>query len=60
MRNHQPAQNASLKIANAGFGGQSHKVGEMKIMKALDCCANWLGGRDSNPDKQIQSLLSYR
>ena len=21
---------------------------------------NWLGGRDSNPDKQIQSLLSYR
>lgn len=20
----------------------------------------WLGGRDSNPDKQIQSLLSYR
>ena len=21
---------------------------------------NWLGGRDSNPDKQIQSLRSYR
>jgi hypothetical protein len=20
----------------------------------------WLGGRDSNPDKQSQSLLSYR
>ena len=21
---------------------------------------NWLGGRDSNPDKQIQNLRSYR
>ena len=21
---------------------------------------NWLGGRDSNPDTQIQSLQSYR
>ena len=21
---------------------------------------SWLGGRDSNPDKQSQSLLSYR
>jgi hypothetical protein len=29
-------------------------------MKALNYCENWLGGRDSNPDKQIQSLLSYR
>ena len=24
------------------------------------CLANWLGGRDSNPDKQIQSLPCYR
>ena len=23
-------------------------------------CEEWLGGRDSNPDKQSQSLLSYR
>ena len=29
-------------------------------MKTLNYCENWLGGRDSNPDKQIQSLLSYR
>jgi hypothetical protein len=26
----------------------------------LTHCEYWLGGRDSNPDKQIQSLLSYR
>ena len=24
-----------------------------------DCEQNWLGGRDSNPDSQIQSLESY-
>jgi hypothetical protein len=29
-------------------------------MRTLNYCENWLGGRDSNPDKQIQSLLSYR
>jgi hypothetical protein len=29
-------------------------------MNTLNYCENWLGGRDSNPDKQIQSLLSYR
>ena len=29
-------------------------------MKTLNYCENWLGGRDSNPDKQSQSLLSYR
>ena len=23
-------------------------------------CNDWLGGRDSNPDRQIQSLQSYR
>ena len=28
-------------------------------MKTLNYCENWLGVRDSNPDKQIQSLLSY-
>ncbi len=26
-------------------------------MKALNYCENWLGGRDSNPDKQIQSVF---
>ncbi|MEN3334131.1 MAG: hypothetical protein V7641_3496 [Blastocatellia bacterium] len=29
-------------------------------MKTLNYCEDWLGGRDSNPDKQSQSLLSYR
>ena len=29
-------------------------------MESLNYCENWLGGRDSNPDKQIQSLRSYR
>lgn len=28
-------------------------------MKALNYYENWLGGRESNPDKQIQRLLSY-
>ncbi len=32
---------------------------EANELKELDL-QNWLGGRDSNPDKQSQSLLSYR
>ena len=31
----------------------------MKIL-ANDLLVVWLGRRDSNPDKQSQSLLSYR
>ena len=42
-------QNTWLKIANAIFGGQSHKVREAMIMKTLHDCENWLGGRDSRP-----------
>ena len=26
-------------------------------MRTLNYCENWLGGRDSNPDKQIQSVF---
>ena len=26
-------------------------------MESLNYCGNWLGGRDSNPDKQIQSVF---
>ena len=26
-------------------------------MKILNGCESWLGGRDSNPDKQSQSLV---
>ena len=32
---------------------------EANELKELEL-QNWLGGRDSNPDKQSQSLLSYR
>ncbi len=34
------------------------------MIEAVNCLQQrfelWLGGRDSNPDKQSQSLLSYR
>ena len=34
------------------------------MIETLNCTHGrfeyWLGGRDSNPDKQSQSLLSYR
>ena len=33
-------------------------MGNLSI--ALTGKGKWLGGRDSNPDKQSQSLLSYR
>jgi hypothetical protein len=34
---------------------------QLAVVERLGAFAwNWLGGRDSNPDKQSQSLLSYR
>jgi hypothetical protein len=41
------------EIGNLGPGGS-----RLPILYVIE--RNWLGGRDSNPDKQIQSLLSYR
>ena len=52
-----------------GFGEPGHGFPEIMLLasfpragSALAGCAseNWLGGRDSNPDSQIQSLESYR
>jgi hypothetical protein len=34
--------------------------GEIVAPYARQGMVMWLGGRDSNPDKQIQSLPSYR
>ena len=44
-----------LALANG-----NHREGEDHSAPSGSHFGNWLGGRDSNPDKQIQSLLSYR
>src|SRR6185312_2818078 len=33
--------------------------GEFQSIPALEVQGEWLPGRDSNPDRQIQNLLSY-
>ena len=42
-------------------GAQSaHEKEKAASRRSLSSWKQWLGGRDSNPDKQSQSLLSYR
>ena len=55
----------SFKIdASEARSAPSRTVREMPAIEANELkdleLQNWLGGRDSNPDKQSQSLLSYR
>ena len=49
----------------ASIGHEPRRDGRRFASKAVtggscDACDRWLGGRDSNPDKQIQSLPCYR
>ena len=47
-----------------GFGtssiGLPGNLRSTPVVAAAGAVGVWLGGRDSNPDKQSQSLLSYR
>ena len=43
----------------AGLEGAS-RVNAAFVITELNFKQDWLGGRDSNPDTQIQSLQSYR
>jgi hypothetical protein len=64
----------SLKVRNrSGFSPclfqirrtqREKRAGRARVRKTVNYLKKefevWLGGRDSNPDKQSQSLLSYR
>jgi hypothetical protein len=44
-----------LQLSNSASHGNSGHFGGDQALSGM-----WLGGRDSNPDRQIQSLQSYR
>ena len=50
----------SLRVrrTRSGYVGEQSTPTWTKLARSAS--EGWLGGRDSNPDKQSQSLLSYR
>ena len=60
---HEQARLLKTLVSNCTFDRGSLSVAYVKPFDLLvdgNESGNWLGGRDSNPDKQSQSLLSYR
>ncbi len=44
------------KVRGSAFAATPLRRDSLRVIES----EGWLGGRDSNPDKQSQSLLSYR